>query len=76
MKIRLFNFTKRNLSRNINYNLPFKDITCIPNNPPKKQELSTGELLVKITEQIDGILANIDKKNKELLAQLKRISKK
>lgn len=76
MKIRLFNFIKRKPSRNINYNPPLKNIKSIPSNLLKKQEPTTGELLIEITEQIKKILANIDKKDKEILAQLKKISGK
>ncbi len=76
MKIRLFNFIKRNPSRNINCNPPLKNISSIPNNLQAKKELTTGEMLVKITELIKEILDDMVKKDKEILAQLKRLSGK
>lgn len=76
MKIKLFNFTRRNFNRNINYNPPIKNISKIPSNLPVKKQLTTGEKLVKITELIDKILCRIDKKNEEILAKLKKISEK
>ncbi len=76
MKIRLFNFIKRNPSTNINYNPPLKNLSKTPNNMLTKKELTPGEKLVKITELIKERLSNIADKDKEILAQLKSISGK
>lgn len=72
MKIKLFNFTRRNPVRNINYNPPIKNLSKIPSNLPVKKELTPGKKLVKITELINKILCRVDKKNEEILAQLKK----
>jgi len=76
MQIKLFNFIKRNPNRNINFNPPLKNLSKIPNNLPTKKVLTPGEQLVRITELIKQILCEMDEKNKEILAQLKKLSGK
>lgn len=76
MKIRLFNSIKRNPSRNINYNQPIKNISIIHNNIITKKQLTVGEKLVRMTELLNRIICRIEEKDKVLLEQLKRLSRK
>ena len=74
MKLKLLNFTKNNLNRNINYNKPLKSSIKIPNNILIKKECTTGEKLVKITNLIIKRLHIIEENNKKLLMQLKNLT--
>lgn len=76
MKLKLFNFTKSNLNRNINYNPPLKNIANMPNNMLIKKEVSTEQKLVKISELLIKILAGIAENNKKISAQIKLIGEK
>ena len=71
MKLKLFNLTKSNLNRNINYNPPLKNIANMPNNMLIKKELTTGQKLVKISQLLIKILSGIEENNKKMSARIK-----
>ena len=63
MKLKIFNFTKNNVDRMLNYNKPIKRSIEIPNNTFVQEKITVDTKLVKITDLILKRLLVIEEKN-------------